>query len=545
MAKIKDLTPKGTKLKTAEQEFQEQFSGNLPFGQNMGGTQMYSNVFKRGYGDAVFGSDSNGIWLGAADFASAPNRQYMDGSVVFTKATITGAGQNFVSTLEWTATDENTATWSAGTIKTSNGTSYSISGGNTGNIGATTYIYLDPATSITVLQTSTTATDAAGDGKILIAVVQIGGAGSECVIDVVGSSGTVIDGAQITTGTITVDKIKTGELIVGTNVDLGTAEDAAGVTTIIGDTVTTSYINALEITALGAVTAGSFAIGSNAWHVDANGNMWWGSSATYAGATIKISSAGAVNFTTGTFSGTLSAPSGTLGAITASNISITGGSITGATSLNIGKTYITTGGVWLDDGGIFVFNRVGGGASGLVGMNASSIMVVGSIQDKMYLVANNTVAAQLENDNATFYGGIYMQNNKNIFWKDTGGNNNLYIRGDGNNNMVIEASSQRIYLEADSGIYLNGSQKTAIVPTSQGYRALYCTESPEVWFMDFCKSKEEIDPLFLEVTEGEMKFIKLDGVGYQVWRRRKGFLSTRFEQKTKEQFERNNKFWAN
>ena len=73
-----------------------------------------------------------------------------------------------------------------------------------------------------------------------------------------------------------------------------------------------------------AGSLGAITIGSNAWHVDSNGNMWWGNFATYALAPIKISSAGAVDFTTGNFSGTLSAPSGTLGTITA-------GTITGAT----------------------------------------------------------------------------------------------------------------------------------------------------------------------------------------------------------------------
>lgn len=38
-------------------------------------------------------------------------------------------------------------------------------------------------------------------------------------------------------------------LVVGTNVGLGTAQDSAGVTVIIGNTVTTSFINALNITA--------------------------------------------------------------------------------------------------------------------------------------------------------------------------------------------------------------------------------------------------------------------------------------------------------
>jgi hypothetical protein len=38
-------------------------------------------------------------------------------------------------------------------------------------------------------------------------------------------------------------------LVVGMNVGLGTAQDSAGVTTIIGDTVTTSFINALNVNA--------------------------------------------------------------------------------------------------------------------------------------------------------------------------------------------------------------------------------------------------------------------------------------------------------
>lgn len=102
-----------------------------------------------------------------------------------------------------------------------------------------------------------------------------------------------------------------------------TARNSSGATTfsLDGDTGDASFAGTLSAAsgALGAIT-----IGSNAWHVDVNGNMWWGNFATYALATIKISSAGAINFTTGNFSGTLSSPSGTLGTITA-------GTITGAT----------------------------------------------------------------------------------------------------------------------------------------------------------------------------------------------------------------------
>ena len=51
---IKDLTPKlKTKLKTAEQEFRQEYSPDLPFGQNIGGMQMYSMAFKRGVVNSV------------------------------------------------------------------------------------------------------------------------------------------------------------------------------------------------------------------------------------------------------------------------------------------------------------------------------------------------------------------------------------------------------------------------------------------------------------------------------------------------------------
>lgn len=64
-----------------------------------------------------------------------------------------------------------------------------------------------------------------------------------------GADATYIDGGKIYTGSITASKIQTGALVVGTNVGLGTAQDSGGVTTIIGNTVTTDYINAKKVTA--------------------------------------------------------------------------------------------------------------------------------------------------------------------------------------------------------------------------------------------------------------------------------------------------------
>jgi hypothetical protein len=155
-----------------------------------------------GKDNAVIKGDKEGLYSGNAKFSLAPFSVDPEGNLIATTATITGYAQAFVSTLVWTATDEDTATWASGSILTSKGTTYAISGGNTGNISSLTYVYLDPATSITVLQTSTTASDASGNNKLLLATVQEGAASSKCIIDVVGSHGTTIDGDRIITGKI-------------------------------------------------------------------------------------------------------------------------------------------------------------------------------------------------------------------------------------------------------------------------------------------------------------------------------------------------------
>ena len=78
-----------------------------------------------------------------------------------------------------------------------------------------------------------------------------------------------LDAAKITTGflsanriqagSISADKITTGQLVVGTNVQIGTAQTAGQVTTIIGNTITTGYI-----TALGLSVGTHIAMGPNA-----------------------------------------------------------------------------------------------------------------------------------------------------------------------------------------------------------------------------------------------------------------------------------------
>ena len=148
-----------------------------------------------------------------------------------------------------------TVTWADGTFTSASGDNYTINAGTTGVMANKTYIYLSLLDSETDYQITTTPADSVGVGKVLIAVAE--NATAPDLATYMLSEATQIVGDNILANTIDASKITTGQLIVGTNVGIGTAEDSAGVTTIIGDTVDTGYINAREITVLGAVTAGS------------------------------------------------------------------------------------------------------------------------------------------------------------------------------------------------------------------------------------------------------------------------------------------------
>jgi hypothetical protein len=238
----------------------------------------------------------------------------------------------------------------------------------------------------------------------------------------------------------------------------------------------------------------------------------------------------------------------TLSAISADIGTITAGSVTGITITgSLFRTAASGQRIEINDNlyastAALKFVHSGGNIAYFYMSGASEVSFIGSTATDLVLWSNLRLAARID-----------MLNNQLLRWKDTDGNFDGFIKLDSNNNFIISLTSagdigidtdNKINLDADDGVFINGSQKTAIVPTSQGYRALYCMESPEVWFMDFCESKKKIDPLFLEVTEGEMKFIKVEGGGYQVWRRRKGHAGFRFEEKTQREYDKNNLFWA-
>lgn len=147
---------------------------------------------------------------------------------------------NFAFTGTFSATDADTVAWSAGTLKDTEGNTYSITGSNTGNMTVPTYIYWDPNVSTTAFQTTTVPTNAVGSGRIMIAVAE--DQPSEATFTVFGATPDplLIAAQQIAAGSITANEIAsivtfTQELILGSLGKLHTlnkdsfADNTAGV----------------------------------------------------------------------------------------------------------------------------------------------------------------------------------------------------------------------------------------------------------------------------------------------------------------------------
>jgi len=206
-----------------------------------------------------FHVDSTGnAWWGAAAIGSAVAKILKTGIATFTNVSITGGSitstpissipnnsSTDISLLEKThtmvfsVTDADTIAWTSGTITLSNGRTFSISSGNTGNMSALTYIYLDPGVSSTVLQTTTTAATALGANKILIGCAQNNTVTASYIP--YGPGQPLVDGSNI--GALS---------IVAANI---------AASTITAAKLTVSQLSAITAD-LGAITAGSIVLPS-------------------------------------------------------------------------------------------------------------------------------------------------------------------------------------------------------------------------------------------------------------------------------------------
>ena len=145
----------------------------------------------------------------------------------------------------WSVTDADTVAWGSGTLTTSNGGSYSITGANTGNMSAKNYIYFDLGVSATAFQLTTTAATAIGDGKILIAIAQNGT--SEANYIVMNDKAHNIDAANIVAGSITANEIAASTITA----------DRMSVTTLSAITADLGTITAGTVTGATVRTAAS------------------------------------------------------------------------------------------------------------------------------------------------------------------------------------------------------------------------------------------------------------------------------------------------
>lgn len=339
---------------------------------------------------------------------------------------------------------------------------------------------------------------------------------------------------EIKAGTITADKIFTGALVVGTNVGIGTAFASASA----GDLAYLSTVSAAKL-----------------------------DSTVIVGGYIKTSLLTADNITTGTLTGVVvqTALSGRRIVLTSSLMNIYNessqlvGSVYGSGSgVLITTTGFSGGNIYLDansSGTIALFVNT---ATRAYASRTDSAILVGSTKfnvnaDYATISVLNGIGLQIENDYTTLAVSSVAK-----FWVTSAlatsavnltlGSNNFRAGGyhylnAGDNTAYLYSSGTTTYLRSGSGATLTlTANKTAIVPTSKGFNALYCTESPEVWFMDFCESKDTVDPLFLEVASKPYHFIKCEDGEYQVWGKRKHHDHLRFEQKTEEEFIANEKF---
>src|SRR3990167_2335617 len=130
------------------------------------------------------------------------------------------AAMGWTQTSAFSVTDADTVACAAGTFTSADGTAYSIGGGNTGNMAAATYIYLDVAVSTTAYQTTTTAATAVGAGKVLIAKAE-NGTGEASFQDFGGIGGANWTGSSIVANSITANELSTsityaGSIIIDT-----------------------------------------------------------------------------------------------------------------------------------------------------------------------------------------------------------------------------------------------------------------------------------------------------------------------------------------
>lgn len=216
-----------------------------------------------------------------AGAGSVLSTAYLSGSIP--QANLNLADRGWTQTCAFSVADADTVAWGSGILTSADGTDYSITAGNTGNMTAKTFVYLDIAVSTTAYQTTTTPATAVWVGKVMVAIAQ--NESVEATYQVMGGQGGQnIDASSIVAGSITANEISTGAVTAG----------KISVTSL-------SAINAN----MGSITAGSIIVttGSNTVKLEPSATDVIISGPTWS-PTFKVTQAGAMTSTSGTIWGT-------------------------------------------------------------------------------------------------------------------------------------------------------------------------------------------------------------------------------------------------
>ena len=269
---------------------------NVLYNKILNNPTIQGGTLVTGSGDKVLKfNPTDGLWLGNTKFSSAPFRVTMEGALTASSLTITGASIDGTSTIGGRVANtlasaiDASGHFADSEISTASSAilgsfTFGVSGAlqiGTYQNGATGDIKISPTGILgrdklgnTTFSINGETGVAALNGLVVGTNVGIGTAeDSAGVTTIVGDTVTTafvnalsvtagsISASDITAGTIDAGVVTISNLTVGTNVGIGTAEDSAGVTTIVGATVTTAFVNALSVTA-GSIAAGNITAGT-------------------------------------------------------------------------------------------------------------------------------------------------------------------------------------------------------------------------------------------------------------------------------------------
>lgn len=179
------------------------------------------------------------------------NSEQLNGAVIapgtIPPSTLNIANFGWTQTCAFSVSDSDTVAWGSGTFTSADGSSvYSIGAGNTGNMAARTYIYLDINVSTTAYQISTSITAPIGIGKVLIAVAENGSPTATYNLvqahQIVGDNviANTLNANRIVAGSITATQISASYVYAGTieanQINAGTITGM----TIVGSTLSTA-----------------------------------------------------------------------------------------------------------------------------------------------------------------------------------------------------------------------------------------------------------------------------------------------------------------